>query len=665
MASKPPTRKSTRTRQSATKSLEVTPPEKSAPAATNLAQSNTEDKRPVMSGFDSDSSLSPPPKTDGESNGELDGESESEEEPAPPVPTPKVTVKASTVKTRLSRVKSKETPKAKNASSADEMDLDLKKEAESIPRGRGARKRIPESSAEPSSETVSPALEVAPTPQAPRNDTPPPGPPPDDLSKSTQLPNTGVVAEEPTPVTADSMSVPAEPKPVPAEPISPQAELVPEKLPEPLSDATERKEPRKENVKLKTGATDKIFTPGLPLDQDDLPGQPEKEGKKQGKRTSGYMTEGDVDEGVKRPKMGIVREASEKMETEEGTGTATEKAEDRSLSADERPKPREQEEEGQAPKATEQLPNEGSKTDSLKRSVSLKKKKSRQQILSEDESDEDIASTPAASRNKSSATIHAPSSSPHAAKPLPSSPRASATPSPPRRSAKSVPHKKQTPGHPSSTPAHAKSSTKAATGVTAKPKPKPKAVAKLESSSGAPAKKTPTSSPASSTPAGAKPPVKKVTAKRPVQSNGSTPASSTPKMKAATGSVPSLLKQTMGSLRHAKTDDGKRVNEGSKDQEERDKQSRRGKGDRGDGWVMTPDERKQYEATRGQREAERKVRDSWNVRPINLQETQDAWHIYCDQPPALNYKAGWDDNLPDSIKTEDVASSVLRNVLGY
>ncbi|TYJ58030.1 hypothetical protein B9479_001123 [Cryptococcus floricola] len=663
MASKPPTRKSSRARQSATKSLEVAPPEKPAPAATNLAQSNTEDKRPVMSGFDSDSSLSPPPETEEESNGESDEESETEEEPAPPVPTPKVTVKASAVKVRPSRVKSKETPKAKNASSADEMDLDLKKEADSIPRGRGARKRIPESSVEPPSETVSPALEVAPTPQAPRNDTPPPGPLPDDLSKSIHLPNPGVVAEEPTPVTADSMSVPAKPEPVPAEPISPQAELVPEKLPEPLSDATERKEPRKENVKLMTGATDKTSTPGLPLDQDDLPGQPEKEGKKQGKRTSGYLTEGDVDEGVKRPKMGIVREDSEKMETEEGTGTVTEKAEDRSIAGDERPKTREQEEEGQAPKATEQLPKEESKTESLKRSVSLKKK-SRQQILSEDESDEDIASTPAASRNKTSATIRAPSSSPPAAKPLPSSPRASATPSPPRRSAKSVPHKKPTPGHPSSTPAHAKSSTKAATGVTAKPKPKPKAVAKLESSSGAPAKKTPTSSPASSTPAGAKPPVKKATAKRPVESNGSTPTSSTPKMKAATGSVPSLLKQTMGSLRHAKTDDGKKANEGSKDQEERDKQSRRGKGDRGDGWAMTPEERKQFEATRGQREAERKVRDSWNVRPINLQETQDAWHIYCDQPPALKYKAG-DDNLPDSIKTEGVASSILRNVLGY
>ncbi|WVQ71988.1 hypothetical protein IAR50_001532 [Cryptococcus sp. DSM 104548] len=639
MASKHTTRKSTRARNPTSKSLEQASPETMtlSPDTTSPAQTDTKDKQPALPGCESDSTLSS--LTD---NGS-DKESETEEESASSrVPAPKKIVKVSAPKAEPRKKKSNEKTKARDTESADDMELNSSKEAKQVPRGRSKRNRLPDSSAEPQSEAVSPVPQVSPTPKAPRDETPPPALPPNE----------------------------SEPKSVPAN-ISAPAESTSEEVPEPLIDpasVSEAEKPKKHSVKIKIGPTAKLATPGLPLDQEEPFARPAKEGKKQGKRTSGYMTEGDVDEGAKRVKVGQVKEKLEVTgeAEDEASSTVTQKAREKKGVADEPQKRKEHKKEGKTPEAAEKPLEEESKAEPIKRSVSLKKKKSRQQILSEDESDENNASTPATTHSKTPGTIRAPSPSPPAArsKALPHSPGMD-TPSSPKRSAESVSHKKQTPSHPSSTPAHAKPSTKATAGVTAKPKPKFRAVSKLESSSEAPAGKTPTSSPASSTPVGAKYLGKKSAVKRPAQGSGSTPVLNTPKVKAAAGNVSSLLKQTMGSLKHATADDGKRGSKGAKNHPEKERESRKGKDGRGEDWTMTPDERKQFEATGAQREAERKIRDSWNMRPVNLQETQDAWHIYCDQPPALNYKTDDDNPPPDSIATENVASSVLRNLLGF
>ncbi|WVQ95082.1 hypothetical protein IAU59_002176 [Kwoniella sp. CBS 9459] len=153
-----------------------------------------------------------------------------------------------------------------------------------------------------------------------------------------------------------------------------------------------------------------------------------------------------------------------------------------------------------------------------------------------------------------------------------------------------------------------------------------------------------------------KPLLKKKPAPRPAGAGG-TPVQ--PSKPAASGM--SLLGNTLALLQGTGTTTGTpKGKDGKKDKEVKKETPRPvRKGGWAEDWVLTAEQRKEYEAHRAEREAERKKRDQWRVDPVNLQEAKDTYRVDSMQSRTIG--------VPGSmgIRTEGMASQAIRSVLGF
>ncbi|OXC67541.1 hypothetical protein AYX13_03832 [Cryptococcus neoformans] len=379
--------------------------------------------------------------------------------------------------------------------------------------------------------------------------------------------------------------------------------------------------PKKINLKLKIGgaAATKIAAPV----EDDTESEREKSAmkmksdmeKKSGKRTSRSIDdEGLEDAGLKRAKMKKVGKAKNESKGTEGDGEGEVKA---------------RIEEGKKPTKT--------------------KKKSRRIVV--DDEDEDVAST----TNPSMTEI------PTAPTPKPTSPARSLSPVKVPKSSNKLPSsseaKNKSPVAEPSTP-----SVPAPNAATGKPKPKPKAITKLEGTE-ASHKKTPSTGSVNGTPQNKLLTAKKTPSsniKRPPGSVNSTPVNSTPKVK-PTALGGSLLAQTLNVLNSKQ---GKDEKEGAISKEDKREKERKERGRFGwyDEWMLSASEQKEFDESRAKREAERKKRDAYGANMLNLQEGQDACRVDNTQPsPAI-----FDRLDPKEINTRnDLPSQMLQRLLGF
>ncbi|WVW85473.1 hypothetical protein I302_107511 [Kwoniella bestiolae CBS 10118] len=78
-----------------------------------------------------------------------------------------------------------------------------------------------------------------------------------------------------------------------------------------------------------------------------------------------------------------------------------------------------------------------------------------------------------------------------------------------------------------------------------------------------------------------------------------------------------------------------------------------------DEWVLTPEQEKEYAASKGQREAERKKREEWRKNPVNLQEAKDIYKVDSMQPRTIAVPGAM------GIQTSGKPSEVAAALLGY
>ncbi|OCF32752.1 hypothetical protein I316_05673 [Kwoniella heveanensis BCC8398] len=135
----------------------------------------------------------------------------------------------------------------------------------------------------------------------------------------------------------------------------------------------------------------------------------------------------------------------------------------------------------------------------------------------------------------------------------------------------------------------------------------------------------------------------------PVQAN----KSSGPRM-SLLGNTLAILQGTGSAAGTPKGKDGKKDNEIKK---ETPRVVR--KGGWTDEWVLTAEQRKEFESHKAEREAERKKRDSWRVDPVNLQEAKDTYRVDSMQDRTIQ--------VPGSmgIRTEGMASQAIKSILGF
>ncbi|KIR54844.1 hypothetical protein I315_02726 [Cryptococcus gattii Ru294] len=378
---------------------------------------------------------------------------------------------------------------------------------------------------------------------------------------------------------------------------------------------------KKISLKVKVGgATATKITASV---EDDIEGEREKPvmkmkndmEKKNGKRTSGSVDEeGLEDAGLRRAKMKKVGKVKDDTK-----GTESDDEDEVKPKMDEEKKP-----------------------------TKIKKKSKRIVI---DGENEDVASTP----DPSMAEITT------APTPKPTSPARALSP---------VKTSKSNDKPPSSSKAESNSpvvessipSVPAPNAASGKPKPKPKAITKLEGTEVS-HKKTPSAGSVNGTPQNKLLSAKKTPSgniKRPSGSTTSTPTNSAPKVK-PTALGGSLLAQTLNVLNSKQGKDEKEIAKGKEDKREKERKER-GRFGWYDEWVLSASEQKEFDESRAKREAERKKRNAYGANMLNLQGGQDAFRIDNTQPsPAI-----FDRLDPKEINTRnDLPSQMLQKLLGF
>ncbi|KIR77573.1 hypothetical protein I306_05308 [Cryptococcus gattii EJB2] len=378
---------------------------------------------------------------------------------------------------------------------------------------------------------------------------------------------------------------------------------------------------KKISLKVKVGgATATKITASV---EDDIEGEREKPvmkmkndmEKKNGKRTSGSVDEeGLEDAGLRRAKMKKVGKVKDDTK-----GTESDDEDEVKPKMDEEKKP-----------------------------TKIKKKSKRIVI---DGENEDVASTPDPSMAEiTTAPTPKPTSPARALSPVKTSKSNDKPPSSSKAESNSPVVESSTPSVP------------APNAASGKPKPKPKAITKLEGTEVS-HKKTPSAGSVNGTPQNKLLSAKKTPSgniKRPSGSTTSTPTNSAPKVK-PTALGGSLLAQTLNVLNSKQGKDEKEIAKGKEDKREKERKER-GRFGWYDEWVLSASEQKEFDESRAKREAERKKRNAYGANMLNLQGGQDAFRIDNTQPsPAI-----FDRLDPKEINTRnDLPSQMLQKLLGF
>ncbi|WVF67545.1 hypothetical protein IAT40_002301 [Kwoniella sp. CBS 6097] len=154
---------------------------------------------------------------------------------------------------------------------------------------------------------------------------------------------------------------------------------------------------------------------------------------------------------------------------------------------------------------------------------------------------------------------------------------------------------------------------------------------------------------------------KKQPAPRPSAGGAGTGTGTPAQPNKSSGGPMSLLGNTLALLQGTGTTTGTPKGKDGKKDKETKKETPRAvrKGGWAEEWVLTAEQRKEFEATRTEREAERKKRDQWLVDPVNLQEAKDTYRVDSMQSRTIE--------VPGSmgIRTEGMASQAIRSLLGF